>query len=452
MPGLAITAEQQRELDTNGFTVMESFFKGPELDALVAGVEAVAFRSWGVTTAAEADASKPPVFALERAADPRAAAGGERGGGGDRLPNAPSQREPGMAALQEGGVDEIFLNLLTHERVLPYVVDSLGWNIHLRDALFTPQKPFGGRGDGAGASDPARLSAAWHFDQEEELSGVTQDGLLPLVDYKVSVYLSDHTEPGHACTMLVPGSHRWTPEQRSTWEDWLEPADVVPLRVPIGTVLLWRSSLLHAVSPHLSASPRYHLYFSFVPRWVRPSFRGVFSTAAFPDPAGNAGLLERCSPIQRQLLGAMGDLTPPASSLYWFPQSEAQVPLKRWYEARALSVRNQRTEAVQRSAHCRLTATMQDSTLLIPPLPSLFVLPTEYRRCPPMPLLLTSSRMAMRPTRTTVASWGTGWDSAGCLRGCPGCRWTSACRQQRSCGPGTRRSTPACEKGAATAT
>ncbi len=76
---------------------------------------------------------------------------------------------------------------------------------------------------------------------------------------------------------------------------------MIPLRVPIGTVVLWRSSLLHAVSPHLSASPRYHLYVSFIPRWVRPSFRGVFSTEQYPDPALNVELLQRCSPVQRQL-------------------------------------------------------------------------------------------------------------------------------------------------------
>lgn len=34
----------------------------------------------------------------------------------------------------------------------------------------------------------------------------------------------------------------------------------------------------------------------------------------------------------------MGDMTPISSSLYWFPQSEEQVPLKRWYEGRTLSL------------------------------------------------------------------------------------------------------------------
>ena len=32
----------------------------------------------------------------------------------------------------------------------------------------------------------------------------------------------------------------------------------------------------------------------------------------------------------------MGDLTPPSSSFYWFPQSEEQVPLKQWYEVQTL--------------------------------------------------------------------------------------------------------------------
>ena len=34
---------------------------------------------------------------------------------------------------------------------------------------------------------------------------------MPLFDVKVSFYLSDHTEPGHASTLVIPGSHRVTP-------------------------------------------------------------------------------------------------------------------------------------------------------------------------------------------------------------------------------------------------
>lgn len=96
------------------FTVMESFFTGKELETLVRGVEAVAFRNWGVESAEQADARKlPPTGQISPA----------------------KAIYPGYTS----GIDEVFLDLIDHDRILPYVVDSLGWNIHMRDALFTPQ-------------------------------------------------------------------------------------------------------------------------------------------------------------------------------------------------------------------------------------------------------------------------------------------------------------------------
>ncbi len=56
--------------------------------------------------------------------------------------------------------------------------------------------------------------------------GATHDGVMPQFDFKISWYLSDHTEPGHAATLVVPGSHPWTPQQRATWQQWLDPSDV----------------------------------------------------------------------------------------------------------------------------------------------------------------------------------------------------------------------------------
>jgi ectoine hydroxylase-related dioxygenase (phytanoyl-CoA dioxygenase family) len=275
---LAMTPEQMRELDEQGFTVMESFIQGEELAALVAF--------------ADSQQSRAPT-----------------------------------STIPESFEGHLFMDLIDHPRILPYIVDAIGWNVHMRDCIFGPVAPR------THAATPERLSAAWHFDQEEEYHGLTANGEMPLVDFKVSYYLSDHTEPGHSCTCLVPGSHRWSPAQRASWEDWLAPEHVVPLRVPIGTVLLWRSSLLHAVSPHLADSWRYHLYFSYIPRWAFPSTRASLSTAAHPDPAKNEPLLRRSSPIRRQLLGAMGDLSRPDNKLFLFPATEAQVPLKAWAES-----------------------------------------------------------------------------------------------------------------------
>ena len=88
---------------------------------------------------------------------------------------------------------------------------------------------------------------------------MTHDGRVPLMELKVSFFLSDASADGHAATCLVPGSHLWTPQQRATWNPATVP--VVPLRVPAGTVLLWRSTLLHSVTPHHSPEWRLHLMF-----------------------------------------------------------------------------------------------------------------------------------------------------------------------------------------------
>ena len=283
---LAMTAQQRHELDENGFVVLESFFQGEELAKLVRGVEALRQRN---QQSAQTSTDGVPIVAE---ADPTC------------------------------------LELLDHPRVLPYVVDAMGWNIHARDCLFTAQPPR------SGAATPGQLALPWHHDQEEEFTGLTQDGTMPLVELKVSYYLSDHAEAGHACTLVVPGSHRWSAEQRASWERTLRPADVVPLRVPLGSVMLWRSSLLHSVAPHLAGSWRYHLFVSYIPRWVRPSHRGNFSTAGHPDPARNGPLLARSSPVRRQLLGAMGDGSALEASQFWFPRDAAQLPLKQWAQER----------------------------------------------------------------------------------------------------------------------
>ena len=290
---LAMTAVQRRQLNEWGFVVLESFFQGEELDALLQG-------------AGELEA---------------------------RLAAASAASTDGVPAVNE--VDGMCLDLIDHPRILPYVVDAMGWNIHARDCLFTVKPP---RAEAPGD----RLGLAWHFDQEEEFNGVTQDGMLPLVELKVSYYLSDHSEDGHACTLVVPGSHRWTPAQRASWEEFVRPEDVVPLRVPIGSVLLWRSSILHSVAPHCAGSTRKHLFISYIPRFMRPSHRGNFSTTDHPDPARNTALLASSSPVRRQLLGAMGDLSPPIGSHFWFPRDKEQLPLKAWAEGRMQSGQSHR--------------------------------------------------------------------------------------------------------------
>ena len=222
---------------------------------------------------------------------------------------------------------EAILDLLDHPRILPLVVDAVGWNIQNRDSVLVYQAPQ------PGDTDPDILSLGWHFDYEEEFAGITVDGRMPLIDFKVGWYISDHTEPGHSTIVVVPGSYKWTREERATWESWIDPDDIFELRVPAGSVMLWRPTILHGATPNLSCSFRKAVYIGYTPRWVRPS--GYVEQ----DPE----LIARSSPIRRQLLGAMGDGSNPMgtdpggnpSSQYWFSNSEDSVPLKAWAEGRA---------------------------------------------------------------------------------------------------------------------
>eukprot|EP01052_Picozoa_sp_SAG31_P010049 SAG31_NODE_539_length_14296_cov_14.408819_10_plen_248_part_00 len=220
-------------------------------------------------------------------------------------------------------VSETVRSLIDNERVLALAVDNCGWNIQVREVIWSVAQP------NDGGVDPGRLAAGWHHDYEEEFMGVTHDGIMPLFDFKISFYLSDHTEPGHAATLVgqcqlvphpsewilltlrartcfstVPGSHLWTPQQRATWQTWIKPEHIVPIRVPAGSIMMWRSCLLHGVAPNIGSSVRKHLYVAYCPRWIRPTSPDA---SMLLDPA----VLEGASPIRRQLLGGMGDLSHP---------------------------------------------------------------------------------------------------------------------------------------------
>ena len=285
---LAMTEQQRDELNGQGFTLLENVLAPAELERLSAAMDEVANQ-----------ARKLRDLGPDEGLD---------------LRNAVARHEA-------------IADLLDHPRILPLVVDAMGWNIQNRDSIFDYKAPQ------PNAANPAVLSLGWHFDYEEEFAGTIIDGRLPLLDFKVGWYISDHTEPGHSTILLVPGSYQWTPQQRATWESWLDPADIYELRVPAGSAMLWRPTILHSVTPNLSSNFRKALYISYGPRWMRPSGH------VEQDPE----LVARSTPIRRQLLGAMGDGSnrlgkDPGgnpSSQHWFTDNWDNVPLKAWAEERA---------------------------------------------------------------------------------------------------------------------
>ncbi len=289
---IAITDRMREELNGSGFTVIENVLDAGACSRVEAGMDEVARRC------REARGASPDTSVSLRNAVAR---------------------------------HEAILDLVDHPDILPLVVDVMGWNIQNRDSVFDYKAPV------STPEEAHRLSLGWHFDYEEEFAGTTVEGTMPLLDFKVGWYISDHTEAGHSTILLVPGSFRWNREQRATWQNRFDPGNIFELRVPPGSVLLWRPTLLHSVSPNLSSHFRKALYISYGPRWIRPS----------GHVEQNPALIARSSPIRRQLLGAMGDLSDPLgadpvgapASQHWFTEDWESVPLKAWAEARAGSGR-----------------------------------------------------------------------------------------------------------------
>lgn len=221
----------------------------------------------------------------------------------------------------------VFLKLLDHPRILPLVVDVLGYNIQLRTSHLDVRPPI--QPELAQKALGARDSFfPWHSDAPN-FGWPTVDGVIPYMEMKVGYYLTDLTQHNSGAICVVRGSHK-RPQKDAAGNYIIDPKDVVEVNVRSGTALVWRTALLHCVTPNLSDHARKCLYYGYQPRWIRPS------DYDHQDPA----LLAACTPVQRQLLGELGTglnnyngddpLVLPVSR-YWRPE-DGDIPLKAWAE------------------------------------------------------------------------------------------------------------------------
>lgn len=289
-PPLALTAEQRRAFDEDGFFLVE-------------------------------DALSPEVVAELLDVVDRRYAGYK------------AERALGDEAFQMRNVvamDPLFLRLVDHAVMLPLVVDIMGFNIQLRTshADVRPPQPASDGEHELGAPDGF---FPWHSDAP--MWGWPRvQGQIPFMEMKIGYYLTDLTTPNSGEICVVRGSHLSEQPVAADGTRSIDPADIVSVNVRPGTALVWRTQLLHALRPNLSPAPRRCLYYGYQPRWIRPS--------DFHHQRPET--LARCTPVQRQLLGELGtgqtnyagddpDVHP--VSRYWRPQDE-DIPLKAWAESR----------------------------------------------------------------------------------------------------------------------
>jgi ectoine hydroxylase len=219
-----------------------------------------------------------------------------------------------------------FLRLLDRAPILARVVGLMGPRIQLRGSNFDVRPPQPGI-----ANPMADRFLEWHRDQPAG-GWPTVAGVVPFMELKVGYYLTEVTAPCGGALRIRPGSHRWP--QDSGRDGSADPDRVVELEVTAGTALIWRTSLLHQVAPNHSGRTRKCIYLAYQHRWLRPS--DYVSTPA--------DMLTRANPVQRQLLGALGErmclLADPdvePCSPYWTPRPE-DVPLQAWARAHGIQI------------------------------------------------------------------------------------------------------------------
>jgi ectoine hydroxylase-related dioxygenase (phytanoyl-CoA dioxygenase family) len=204
------------------------------------------------------------------------------------------------------GRDDVFLKLLDWPVTFPKVWGILGWNIQLYHShmIITPPR--------APDQEIPRKRLGWHQDSgrlNREIETTPQ----PRISLKVAFFLTDTSELGRANLYVIPGS------QRINTIDWpsdptADPAGAVAVRAKAGSAVFFDRRIWHASSPNDADFARKVLFYGYSYRWLRPR-----------DDMTVAHYLDRCDPIQQQLLG----VSHTGGHGYSSPK-DVDVPLRTW--------------------------------------------------------------------------------------------------------------------------
>ena len=201
--------------------------------------------------------------------------------------------------------DDAFLELMEWSTTFPLAVRFLGhWNLQLTTSHLIMVPP-----------NPEQRNTGWHDDGGKPFFHV--NGIKPFMNLKVGFFLTDLLQQDMGSLMVVPGSHRVA--GRPAWEEGArDPRDAVELKLHAGSAVIFQQGVWHAGAPNLSDETRIVLYYGYGSRLLRP-----IDYDNMP-----ADLLDKCTPIGRQLLGEK------STHLGYYIPTDEDVPLKSWYVER----------------------------------------------------------------------------------------------------------------------
>jgi ectoine hydroxylase-related dioxygenase (phytanoyl-CoA dioxygenase family) len=110
--------------------------------------------------------------------------------------------------------------------------------------------------------------------------------------YMQSLWVLDDLTPENGATRIVPGTHTAEAGPPRSGSPYGEP---IPLLAPAGAVAIFPASLWHGGGEHTAPGVRRLLHGFFSRPWATPQFDSLRSMPL--------DLLARCTPFQRQLLG-----------------------------------------------------------------------------------------------------------------------------------------------------
>ncbi len=221
---------------------------------------------------------------------------------------------------------EAFLKLIDHPSHLGIVCELIGAAIQLcwAEAMVRPPSPTPGN--------------RWHKDGSKPYYFASVDRRTPLQWARIGFFLTDVDKPDMGNFTVVPGSHRnGFPKLPQSLEHALtitsytrfKQVEQIEAGVPgarqvqvnAGDAVLFHNALWHCVPRNTSNVRRKNLWYVYTPVWQRLGDR----TENSPE------LLARCSPVRRQLLGAMVDPTTNGG----IHPSDDDVPLVRLFEGKS---------------------------------------------------------------------------------------------------------------------
>ena len=203
------------------------------------------------------------------------------------------------------GKDDRFLELIDWHRTLPKVWGILGWNIHLYHThiTVTPPVPLEDR--------PSKKRLHWHQDSGR-VSLDIETVPAPRISVKIGYFLTDVSEGGRGNFSVVPGSHL-KDEVEYPADGVSNPPEAHEVQVPAGTAVIFDRRIWHAGGWNFSDITRKVLFVGYSMRWFHP--RDAMTVSHYMD---------RCDPIQRQLLGSK------TGNLGLTSPKDEDVPLREW--------------------------------------------------------------------------------------------------------------------------